>query len=65
MKTQNPTMVTTDDIKKKIEEVRKIITSTEINPTTFDYYDKLLDIERKLWDMMYFKENQEKNWLVK
>ena len=52
-------------LKEKITQIRKLIISTDVNPTTFDYVDKLLDIERKLWDMMYFIENQEKNWLVK
>ena len=62
--------MTIEEIKKKVEEVRSLIISTEINPTTYDYYDKLLDIERKLWDLMYFKQkyfkqNQEENWLRK
>ena len=55
----------TMSIRKKIDQIRILILSTEINPTTCDYVDKLLDIERKFWDMMYFVENQEKNWLVK
>lgn len=54
-----------EKIKEQIEKVRELIISIEVNPTTYDYYDKLLDIERKLWDLMYFQENQEKNWLVK
>lgn len=57
--------MTPKEIKKKIDEIRKSILGVEINPTTCEYYETLLDIERKLWDMMYFIENQEKNWLVK
>jgi len=53
-----------EEIKNKIEEIREKL-KVEVTCVNYDYYDKLLDIERKLWDLLYFKTNQEKNWLVK
>lgn len=46
---------------KDIEEKLKI----DINATNFDYYLKLLEIHSKLWDLLYFKINQEKTFLIK
>jgi len=54
-----------EEIKKKIEEVREKIISTEVDLVNYDYLDKLLDIEVKLWNMLYFHVNQEKGYLLK
>jgi len=52
-------------IKERIKEIEKVIFTTKVNPTNYDYIDKCLDILRKLWDQLYFKVNQEKTYLLK
>ncbi len=54
-----------EQIKKKIKEVEKLLEETKINPTNYDYYNKLIDIHTKLWTFLYFKKNQEATYLVK
>lgn len=54
-----------EQLKKKIKEIEAIILTTKINPTNYDFIDKCLDILRKLWDQLYFKIHQEKNYLIK
>ena len=56
---------TEKELRKKIEEVEGIILNTKINYSNHDYIDKCLDILRKLWEQLYFKVNQEKNYLLK
>lgn len=51
------------EIKKKIKEVEKQLIDTEINMASVEYYDKLLIIFHNLWDLLYFKLNQEKDFL--
>jgi len=53
-----------EKIQQKIKEVEALLIKTKINPTTADYYHKLLEIADKLKDFLYFKVNQEKNWLI-
>lgn len=53
------------DIKNQIDNIRNLILSTKVTMLNYDYFDKLIDIERKLWDMLYFIKNQEDNWLIK
>jgi hypothetical protein len=53
-----------EGIKKRIKQVEEELLK-EVNPTNYDYYDKLLDIHRKLSDLLYFKVNLEKGFLLK
>ena len=53
-----------EEIRKKIKEVEEKL-KMDLTMLNYDYYDKLLDIHKKLWDLLYFKINQEKNFLVK
>ena len=52
------------EIKKKIEEVEGQL-KQKITMLNFDYYEGLLDIHNKLWDLLYFKKHQEKTFLKK
>jgi len=54
-----------EQIKSKIEEVEKQLANVVISMLNFEYYDKLLDIRHKLTDFLYFKVNQEENFLKK
>lgn len=54
-----------DQIKKKIEEIEKQIELCQINMVNAEYFDKLLEIHKKLWDFLYFKLNLEKTYLIK
>ena len=54
-----------NEVKEKIQEIRKIMLETKVTMLNYEFIDKLLDIERKLWDLMFFIKNQEKNWLIK
>ncbi len=53
-----------EEIKKKIEEVEEKL-KEDVTLLNYDYYDKLLDIHKKLWEMLYFKVNLEKTYLLK
>ncbi len=53
------------EIREKIEEVELQLKVVKISMVNYDYYDKLLDIHKKLWDLLYFKLNQEENFLVR
>lgn len=52
-------------IEKQIKKIEKLIVETEITLLNYDFIDKLLDMHRKLWDLLYFKLNQEKDFLKK
>ena len=52
-----------EQLKQKIKEVERQLEISEINMVTIDYYDKLLQILHALWDLLYFKTNQEKTFL--
>lgn len=54
-------MKTIKQLEKEIEEKLEV----DVALLNYDYYDKLLDIHKKLWDLLYFKLNQEENFLVK
>lgn len=53
-----------EEILRKIKEIEISLkqTTTIIN---YDFHDKLLDMHKKLWDLLYFKINQEKTFLIK
>ena len=53
------------EIREKIKKVEEQLKALEISVINFDYYNKLLDIHKKLWDLLYFKLNQEKTFLLK
>lgn len=53
------------EIKNRIMEVEQQLKTLKISMINYDYYDKLLDIHKKLWDYLYFKLNQEKTFLLK
>lgn len=53
-----------EEIKEKIREVEEKL-KEKVTLLNYDYYDKLLDILRKLWDLLYFKTNQEETFLLK
>ena len=52
------------EIKEKIKEVEEQL-EQEVNILNCDSYDKLLDVHKKLWDLLYFKINQEGTFLLK
>ena len=52
------------EIRDQIKDVEEKL-KADIILLNYDYYDKLLDIHKKLWDLLYFKLNQEKTFLVK
>lgn len=52
------------EIRKQIKNVEEKL-KVDVALLNYDYYDKLLDIHKKLWDLLYFKLNQEKTFLVK
>lgn len=54
-----------ENIKKRIIEVEKKLETLELTLVNYDFYDKLLDIHKKLWDLLYFKKNQEQTFLLK
>ena len=53
------------ELKKKINEVEKEIIKTEVNMVTAEYIHHLLLTHDELLDLLYFKVNQEKDWLKK
>ena len=53
-----------EEIKKQIKEVEEKLKET-VTMLNYDYFDKLLDIHKKLWEMLYFKLNLEKTYLLK
>jgi len=52
------------EIREKIKEVEEKL-KEKVTLLNYDYYDKLIDIHKKLWDLLYFKVNQEKTFLLK
>lgn len=53
------------EIKQRINEVEEKLKVVELTLANYDFYDRLLDIHKKLWDLLYFKKNQEENFLLK
>lgn len=53
------------EIKRQIKKIEKLIVETEITLLNYDFIDKLLDIHQKLWGLLYFKLNEEKDFLRK
>ncbi len=53
------------EIRNKIKKIEEQLAAIDITLINYDYYDKLLDIHRKLWDLLYFKLNEEKTFLLK
>ncbi len=53
------------DIREKLKKIEEKLVSLDITLINYDYYDKLLEIHKKLWDLLYFKLNQEKTFLLK
>lgn len=54
-----------EQIKQRIIEVEEKLEKLELTLANYDYYDKLLDIHKKLWELLYFKKNQEGTYLIK
>ncbi len=52
------------EIRDKIKEIEERL-KIDINATNYEYYHTLLMIHTRLWDLLYFKTNQEENFLVK
>ncbi len=52
------------EIEEKINEVEKQL-GEKLTILNYDYYDKLLEIHKKLWDLLYFKINQQETFLLK
>ena len=53
-----------EEIKAQIKEVEEKLKET-VTVLNYDYFDRILDIHRKLWDLLYFKVNSEKTFLLK
>jgi len=53
------------DIRKKIEEVEEELKKIKITLVTTEAYRELIGIHKELWELLYFKLNQEENYLLK
>lgn len=52
-------------IKERIKEVEELIKTIPISLATSEYYLNLIQIYHELWNLLYFKKHQEKNYLRK
>ncbi len=52
-------------IKEKIKETVEALEKTEIGIATAEAYSSLIEIHGSLWSLLYFKLNQEENYLKK
>lgn len=52
-------------IRKKIKEAEDEIEKNKITLATADSYLRLIDIHKSLWEILYFKLNQEESYLLK
>jgi len=53
------------DIRKKIEEVEEELKKIKITLVTAEAYRALIGIHKDLWELLYFKLNQEESYLLK
>jgi len=52
-------------IKERIEQIESIIEKTEVTILNYDFVIRLMELHHLLWDFLYFKVNQEKDFLKK
>jgi hypothetical protein len=52
-------------IRDKIKEVEKELVKVKISLAVAGDYFRLVELHRALWDLLYFKVNQEENCLLK
>ena len=52
-------------IKEKIKETERELQKSKINIATADCYARLIEIHKALYDLLYFKVNQEETFLIK
>ena len=53
------------EVRQKIKEVEKEIEKNKVTMATAESFLRLIDVHKSLWEFLYFKLNQEENYLKK